>query len=207
MKTDWEKYWERYDDFFWRLGVWRKRAVYSHLLKNVNLSSPKILELGSGSGVNSLNIAEILGARKITLVDFQDKAIEISKKLVKESNIKPHVNFLKKDVRHLNLNEKFDIVHSDGLIEHFYGEERLSVFKKHVQFCKKSGFVIIVVPCKSVQYNMLKTGYKIFGRWVFMEEPFTKEELYGLCERSNLEIVREYTSPFLHKVGILANRL
>lgn len=207
MKTDWEEYWGRYGDFFWKLGVWRKKAVYKHLLKNVGLKNPKILELGSGSGTNSLTVARTLNAKEITLVDFSEKALPISKRLVEESGMGLSVKYLKKDVRRLYLKQKFDIVHSDGLIEHFYGKDMISVFKKHVDFCKDDGFVIIIVPYKSVQYSLLKLVYSILGRWIFDEEPLSRKELYRLFEKFNLEILREYTSPFLHKIGILARKV
>lgn len=206
MKTDWTKYWDRYGDFFWGFGVWRKKAAYKSLLKNVNLNNPKILELGAGSGVNSLTVAEILKAKKITLVDFNERALEISKKLVEDSNLDLQAKFIKKDVLDLKLNEKFDIVHSDGLVEHFYGKDRVAVFKKHIDFCKKGGLIIIIVPYKSVQYSSLIFAYKVLGRWIFDEEPLSRPELYGLCKKFNLEILREYTSPFLHKIGILAKK-
>lgn len=45
--------------------------TYKKLLKDVYLNkNPKILELGSGSGINSMLISKILKANKITLVDF-----------------------------------------------------------------------------------------------------------------------------------------
>lgn len=211
MEIDWTKYWDRYGDFFWMLGVWRKKAVYNYLLRDVDLKNTKILELGSGSGINSLTVAKILNGDRITLVDFNERAIEISKKLIEESDAQSdtslHVKYLKKDVLKLKLDEKFDVVHSDGLVEHFYGKDRISVFKKHVDFCKTGGFIIIIAPYKSFQYTLLKASYKMLGRWIFDEEPLTKQELYRLCERLNLDILSEYTSPFLHKIGILAKKL
>ena len=122
MKTDWVSYWKNYS-LFEKLWVCRITRAYKKLLNNVKINNVKILELGSGSGINSLIIAKKLKANKITLVDFNEKAIEISKEKFKNSSL--NVKFLKRDILNLILKEKFDIIHSEGLIEHFYGNERL----------------------------------------------------------------------------------
>lgn len=207
MKTDWTKHWkENYGNFSWKIWGWIINRAYKNLLKNVNLSDPKILELGSGSGINSLTISKILKAKEITLVDFNKKALEISKKLIKDSNLGLNVKYLYKNIFDLSLNEKFNIVHSEGLIEHFYGKNRLEVFGKHVEFCKEGGFIIIFVPYKSIQYNLFKWFCKKFNKWIWDEEAFSKQELYGLCKHFNLQILKEYTSPLLHQIGILARK-
>ena len=152
MVMDWTKHWEKnYGNFFWRAWVLAITRAYKKLLKNINLNDAKILELGSGSGKNSSTIAKILKTKRITLVDFNEKALEISKELIGNSNSDLDVKYLKRNILDLNLNEKFDIVHSEGLVEHFYGKSRVEVFKKHVDFCKRDGVIIIFVPYKSLR--------------------------------------------------------
>lgn len=130
METDWTKHWKNnYGNFIWKIWVRRITSAYKTLLKQVNVNNPKILELGSGSGANSLAIAKLLKAKDITLVDYNSYALEISKRLFKESNVDFNVTYLNSNITDVNINEQFDIVHSEGLIEHFYGEERVAVFK------------------------------------------------------------------------------
>lgn len=204
METDWTKHWENnYGNFIWKIWVRRITRAYKKLLKHVSLNNPKILELGSGSGANSLAIAKILKAKDITLVDYNSHALEISKRLFKESNVDFNVTYLNSNILDVHLNEKFDIIHSEGLIEHFYGEERVAVFKKHASFCKKGGFIIIFVPYKSFQYNLFKWVCRRFNRWIWDEQPFSQQELFELCKQHDLKIVKKYTSPTIHQIGIL----
>jgi 2-polyprenyl-3-methyl-5-hydroxy-6-metoxy-1,4-benzoquinol methylase len=204
MKTNWTKYWKKYETLAVQSKIWRVKRAYKNLMKDISLKSPKILELGSGSGINSLLMARILDAKEITLVDSNKEAIEISKKLFENSDL--DVKYLRRDVLSLDLNEKFDIVHSEGLNEHFYGDDRMAIFKKHVDLCKKEGFIIIFVPYESVQYTLFKWCYLGLNKWVYDEEPFSKQELHELCEQFGLKIQKEFTNPLLHEIGILAKK-
>ena len=181
--------------------------AYKKLLKNVYVNkNPKILELGSGSGINSMLISRVLKANQITLVDFNQKAFEINRKIIKCSGLKLHMRYISRNILDLNLNERFDIVHSEGLIEHFYGKNRTTVFKKHVALCKEGGFIIILVPYKGIPYTLNKWIYKIFNKWIWDEEPFSKQELHKLCKRFNLQIQKELAFPLIHQIGVLARK-
>lgn len=205
MKTNWTKHWKQnYDNFFWKTWEWRITSAYKKLLKNVKLNNVKILELGSGSGVNSLKLANVFKSKEITLVDSNKKALEISKKTFRNSNL--NVNYLEKDILKLDLKEKFDIVHSEGLIEHFYGKERIAAFKKHIDFCKKGGFIIIFAPHENINYKIFRILYKKINKWIWDEKPLTKEQLHGLCKQFDIKIIREYSSPLIHEIGLLLKR-
>jgi 2-polyprenyl-3-methyl-5-hydroxy-6-metoxy-1,4-benzoquinol methylase len=207
MVMDWTKHWEKnYGNFFWRAWVLAIARAYKKLLKNINLNDAKILELGSGSGNNSLTIARVLKTKRVTLVDSNEKALEISRELIKNSDSDLDVSYLKRNILDLSLNERYDIVHSEGLVEHFYGKSRLAVFKKHIDFCKQGGIIIIFVPCKSLRYSLFRWFCKKFNKWIWDEEPLSRQELYGLCRQFNLRILKEYTSPLIHQIGILIKR-
>jgi ubiquinone/menaquinone biosynthesis C-methylase UbiE len=205
LKTDWAEHWKKYNNFIWQIGSWRARQAYKRLLKYANFKNPTIIELGSGSGKNSLFLANTLESPEVVLVDFNDVSLKISKDFFQDSGIE--VKFLKEDVLKLNLNDqKWDLVHSEGLIEHFFGEDRASVFKKHVDFCKDNGFVIIFVPCHNLRYALFKKAYeKIIGEWIYDEQEYTKEELRGLCRQFNLRILKEIY--LLHEIGIIAKKI
>jgi 2-polyprenyl-3-methyl-5-hydroxy-6-metoxy-1,4-benzoquinol methylase len=206
MATDWAKHWRRgYGDVVWKTWVMRLRRAYTHLLHAVTASNPSILELGAGSGQNSLMVAEILQAREITLVDFNEEALAICRETFRG---KPFtVNYVKNDILDLELSATFDLVHSEGLIEHFYETERERVFRRHVELCEPNGFIIILVPFESLQYDAFKWVYRRMNRWIYEDEQiFTRDELYALCRRFNLTVLREYTSPLIHEIGIVARR-
>jgi len=202
MQTDWTKHWDVFNSVSWKFWDWRISHVYKKLLKNVKMKNVKILELGSGSGINSLNLAKTFKADEITLVDFNEKALNISKDVFKDSNVK--IRFLKRDVLNLNLKEKFDIVHSEGLVEHFYGKDRIKIFKKHAEFCKKNGLIIIFAPHENFNYYVFKKIYKMANKWTWDEKPVTRDEIKEICDSIKLKIIKEYSSPFfIHEIGVL----
>lgn len=203
MKTDWTDFWRKnYGGLLWETWKWRIARGYKGLLKATDLTNPKILELGSGSGINSLAMAKILNAKGITLVDFNEKALKTSRKVFKNAGF--DVRYLNEDVVKLNLKEKFDLVHSEGLVEHFYGRNRKLAFKKHSDMSK--GFVIIFVPFRSAQYDIFRWFWARLGKWIWDEKIFSKEELYELSKSLNLEIIKSYNSPLIHETGILMKK-
>lgn len=206
MKAEeWTKHWEsEYGNANWKVWVRMLAKSYKELLKDVRVKNPKILEMGSGSGINSLLLSDYLKCGDITLVDFNKKAMEISKKLSWNSGIK--VKQIHADVLKLGTKEKFDIVHSEGLLEHFYGKERLAVLKKHIDCCRKGGYVAIFVPRKSVQYSLFRWGVTKLGRWIWDEEPLSVAEMRKMCEQLGQKIIKIYKPLFMYQAGFLIRK-
>lgn len=207
-QTNWEKQWSEWDKFYHSptrlLFDWILTRTFQKLLKNVNIKESKILALGSGTGNTALIIAKIIKAREIVFVDRERKAFEISQRLLRDSGLPVKARFLQQDIFKLSLEEKFAIVHSEGLIEHFYGDKRILAFKKHIDFCQEGGVIVIFVPFKGVVYRLLTWFLGRLNKWPYIEEPFSKEEIHKLCQRFNLEILKETTLFF--ELGILAKK-
>lgn len=207
-ETDWEKQWSEWEKFYNSptrlLFDWILNRTFKKLLSNIEFKDCKILGLGSGTGNTTLIIAKIVKAKEIVFVDREKKALEISKRLLRNSGLQLKARFLQRDILDLNLNEKFDAVHSEGLIEHFYRNERITVFKRHVDFCKEGGLIVIFVPFKSMAYRLLTWALGRLNKWPYIEEPFSKEEIHKLCQRFGLEILKEITLFF--ELGILAKK-
>ena len=204
METDWTEHWNMNNGISWDMWTWRIAHAYKKLLKNIKLNDVRILELGSGSGTNSLELAKIFNVKEITLVDSNEKALEVSKKTFRNSGL--NVNYLKRDVLKLNLKEKFDIVHSEGLIEHFYDKKRSLIFKKHIDMCNKGGLMLIFAPYENINYKIFRLIYKTINKWIWDEIPVSREQLHNLCNEFRLRILNEYSSPLIHEIGILLKR-
>ncbi|MDI6640422.1 MAG: class I SAM-dependent methyltransferase, partial [Methanocellales archaeon] len=110
--------------------------------------------------------------------------------------------FLLEDIFRLNEKEKYDLVFSDGLIEHFSGKRRRDAFKKHVDAAKKGGYIMIFVPKSNALYWIVRTFLKKIGAWMFTEEPFTEKELTTLCDEHDLKVIKMQT--WLTDLGVLA---
>jgi len=205
MGTDWDRHWNGNGKFLWGGWNWAIARAYKKILKSLPLNEFSLLELGAGSGANSLTVSKVLNPAEVTLVDFNHKALDICKKTFVDGDVS--VNYVYEDILKFNSDKKFDVVHSEGLIEHFYGKDRLTVFQKHADLCRENGYVIIFVPYESLSYTGFEVFCKICGVWRWDEKIFTRQEVYDLCKQSNLKVVKEYTSPFIHEIGILAQKV
>lgn len=206
----WDNLWtNKLTSFYARFSVSRpfenfiRGQVYfkpiDKLLDNFSLKGKEILELGSGTGSNSLYLAQSHNAKSVTLVDFSEKALD----RVKTELFSCPVAKIQEDLLKFSPQKHYDFVHSTGLIEHFTGEERLRTIKKHAQCVCSGGLVMIWVPIYSPVFKVIKRINHHLG---IREIPFTKEELKSLCQKSGLKILREGKAVFGALYGILAKK-
>ncbi|MDO8626919.1 MAG: class I SAM-dependent methyltransferase, partial [Candidatus Diapherotrites archaeon] len=176
-------------DFFWRYK--RMQA----LLKDANLQNAKIIELGSGSGVMSLKLSKEFNA-EITLVDNSENALLFAQKIAKEVyGIKEKkIEYIQKDLFKLKDSKKFDLVHSQGLIEHFDPADK--IIEKHIDLAKKNGYVLILAPRSSPAYRAVRKVIEfVYGKWPFgFEKPVEKKFVEQVFQQNNVELLcyKEY---------------
>jgi cyclopropane fatty-acyl-phospholipid synthase-like methyltransferase len=205
-KSDWSKVWDskivKLQDLFWRPIIW---ITYKRFIRNLNLSNnSKILELGCGIGRNSLKISKIYDC-KVTLVDNCETALKRAKFTFQKNNTK--ANFINKDIFKLKLKEEFDLVFSEGLIEHYTGKDRRMIFKIHKNLTKKEGHVLILAPHLTKTYRFFKSFYKSLKLWRYKELPFSEKEIIDLCKGNNLKIIKILKPFFGSWIAVLAQRV
>jgi len=142
----------------------------------------KVIEVGAGSGTNSILFAK-RGA-KVTILDYSKQALKRSKEFFKRNNCK--AEFILADALKLpeNLKGKYDIAMSFGLAEHFKDTERVKVIKSHIDLIKPKGIVLISVPNKiNPPYRIHKFIMAALGVWKFGEEyPFSRQEFKKISQ-------------------------
>jgi release factor glutamine methyltransferase len=62
------------------------------------IDNPKVIEIGTGSGIISIMLAILIEDIKIIAVDINDKAIELAKLNAKKHNVEDKITFLKSDL-------------------------------------------------------------------------------------------------------------
>jgi 2-polyprenyl-3-methyl-5-hydroxy-6-metoxy-1,4-benzoquinol methylase len=169
------------------------------LLKNISLRGKNIIELGSGTGSNSLHLARTHSVKEVTLVDFSEKALA----RIKADYFPCPMNKINKDIFEISSRKEYDFVHSTGLIEHFKGEERFLAVKKHTDFIRDGGLVMIWVPVFSKAFKPIEKINKILG---IKEQPFTRDELRFIFKESGLEIINEGKTVFGALFGVLGRK-
>lgn len=189
--TDWKEFWAAYSPMkmvFWKIYERYRSSAYTRILEKIDLKGKTITELGGGSGY-LLGLISIRKNANPRVIDNSKEAYEFYKK----SGAKLGVKFLLGDMfRHVG---KYDVVMSDGLVEHFHKKERAKTIALHKKLMKRSGFCIIFVPKNTwLVRNVfaLKNGY---------EKKFFPDELKGEAEKAGLKVVDSISD--MHMTGVL----
>ena len=201
-------------DSFWKMSVFQTPGTgrienfyrtiiyfraYERLLNGVNLQGKSILELGSGTGNNSLYLAKKHGAALVSLLDFSAQGLA----KVAKDQFPCKVQTIQDDLVSHRPPRAYDTVHSTGLVEHFEDEARLAVVQKHAECAKEGGYVMIWVPVRSFAFAFIGRFNILLG---IEEIPFTEEEMRGLFTASGLRIVNETHTAFGALFGILGQK-
>jgi len=183
----WQTFWKKNQKSEWTQEDVLEDNKLKYISKKIetffvmNIKDLDIIEIGAGRGLCSYYFGNV-GA-EVTLLDNSAEA----KKLAKEFWGKIAHNFVVENL--FEYSGKFDVCISVGVCEHFEGEMRIEVLKKHIGLLNKRGIAIIGVPYKySPFYRMSKFIAERLGLWNFGKEiPYSKKEFKNFCEEHNLE--------------------
>jgi SAM-dependent methyltransferase len=100
---------------------------------------PLILDIGCGSGAQTLSLAENTYGL-ITAVDNHGPFLEQLRKKAKQQGLDSQIKILHADMNHLDLKQKFDLIWSEGSIFIIGFEKGLREWKK---FLKPGGFMAV----------------------------------------------------------------
>ena len=162
-----------------------------------SLVGREVIEVGSGMGINGLCMA-IRGA-KVSVLDVDATALQRASELFALFHVTPHL--IQQDLfssPDSTLENRFDVVMSFGLAEHFIGSERELCIQRHFGLARPGGIVIISVPNWSsfvVRFDTAllslarrwRWGWQRFSRrktldWE-IEVPFTRDELQSFGKK------------------------
>ncbi|MHA1967546.1 MAG: class I SAM-dependent methyltransferase [Candidatus Hodarchaeales archaeon] len=185
--ADWESYALNTFSGFIRahyfFTVWRN---YKLLLHNLSIQPGKLLEMGSSTGQISLRLSKKYDLEP-TLVDSSNIALKHAENLYRRYNIS--VNISCQNILDLFLEERFDVVHSHGLLEHFKDEKQEIAFHNHVKYTAPGGWVICWVPTPDLFYRINRWYLEHTGQWIFgYEQPLSLSNLISFFRNSNLQI-------------------
>jgi len=204
---DWDRLWHR-DPLSWvRPGTREKLGARQHyvdwvtqLLGGIDCTGFSSAELGCGTGLVTCGLQDQRGFSSGVLVDFSREAVKIAAHNVRGRNIRVVHN----DVLAWQTEERFDLVYSIGLIEHFLGDALEAIVHKHASLLKPGGYAIIIVPQRSLLWPVLRLLNTAQG---IREEPLRGRNLVALCEKVGLKVVRLKRFLLGISIGIVAQRL
>ena len=186
--TNWDRYYKRIKiSQIVSPVIWK---AYADLLRGIHFQEPiKIIELGCGTAYNTLQMTKSFQVDKITLVDSNSKALDVAEK--KFSRLKCEKEFLLQDLFSLDLSEKYDIAHSQGLLEHYTLKQKRRLIRLHKELLTANGVTIIIVPTPSLAYKLWRGTQEVMRLWLYPDETAIPEaEFKAELEYSGLQILK-----------------
>jgi tRNA (cmo5U34)-methyltransferase len=114
-------------DEYYRLGV--DALAYQG-------DSPRVLDLGGGTGLSTAFLLERYPNARVTLLDFSDEMLAVARERFKD---KPHVDFAVGDYRVFSPSGDFDIIISGLSIHHLAAGEKRALAAKIYGLLRPSG--------------------------------------------------------------------
>lgn len=145
QKEEWQNIWTRRG---WLTVIINTgRSVYNwffrHYLRKFISKDTRFLEIGCGTANLSLSLTGEI--KELVGVDIAETAIELSNKHARELGVE-NSRFKLGDCLNLPYRDEFDVVWSQGLIEHFEHPEE--AVREHYKACKPRGITLISIPYK-----------------------------------------------------------
>lgn len=164
------------------------RALMKQLLEGLEIHEPKVLELGAATGLLTRFLVNQYGGRGV-LVDNNQDSYESFLTINNKDEYK-NIDYVLKDLFQLQLEEKFDLVCSFGLIEHF--QDKKPVMDAHKKFVEEDGYVLILVPQDTLLSRVFfevhpeqNLGYR---------ELLTEKEVKRILKESGIDVIKMASS-------------
>lgn len=187
-KADWDNFWKSKSDVH---SVYSNAdRVLRHLAAVTDLKGKYVLEVGAGTGRDSLGLVK-LGA-EVFLLDYVASSLAIVRALSREEGIQAHL--VQGNAFVLPFPDlAFDVVFHQGLLEHFRAEEARELLSENVRVLKRGGYLLVDVPQRYHVYTIIKHILILLGRWFAgWEREFSVRELERDLRDHGLTLVRTY---------------
>jgi len=185
-KEHWEKYWQELDDVE---GTYSNEGrIVSELLREGRPEGKMILEVGAGSGRDSVGLS--LAGGKVVVLDYVTESLEKIRAVASARN--SELMYVCGDALESPFaGESFDIVFHQGLMEHF--RDPAALLEENRRILKSGGILLVDVPQRYHPYTVLKHVLIAAGKWFAgWETEFSAGQLRKLLQVNGFEVNRLY---------------
>ena len=164
------------------------RKAYQMLPK---LAKPRVLDVGCGSGVPTMELARLSDGQIIGL-DINQSLLDKLKRKIEEAGFSNRVKTLECSMFEMDFpDESFDIIWAEGSISRIGFEKGLREWRR---FLKPGGFLVVHDEIKSTTNKLeqiVDGGYKLLGYFSLPEDAWWIE-YYGPLEKRIQELRMKY---------------
>jgi cyclopropane fatty-acyl-phospholipid synthase-like methyltransferase len=152
-----------------------------------------VLELGGGNSCFLDGLMQAFPLAPYTILDNSPEGMRLARERFGPA-YGDRVAYLTDDVFAAQVERRFDLVFSVGLIEHFDDRAMTKLIGLHREWATDDGLVLIAVPTPTIFYRIVRTSAEVLGIWKFPDEhPVPRAKLAALMREQGMEIVFERT--------------
>jgi ubiquinone/menaquinone biosynthesis C-methylase UbiE len=174
-----------------------KLNIHDSLVKTIlsTLNTGNVLEIGAQSGIDAEFLAS--SGLNVTAMDYSDVAIRLLRG-------RRGIEICKADALSMPFSDNsFDLVYSQGLLEHFREPQLTKLMKEQKRVVKDGGHVLIDVPnsrsLPTVVYKQLRMA---LDRWIVpWETQFSSSGLRRLGEKHDFFFEKMYSYGYIPLIG------
>jgi len=176
---------------FWRwVNTTFRKAVFERYTITFeqagDVTGKKILDVGCGSGVYSVDFAR-RGARRVVGVDFSENMLELARQEAEQHRVADRCEFIQADFLEVQLEDKFDISIAMGVFD--YVPDQVAFLRRMVALA--TGKVIVAFPSHSLlREPARRLRYKLAGKGdMYLYGRDDVERIAGEAGLRNREII------------------
>ena len=159
---------------------------YQTAVENLQFSSstPKLLDLGAGTGLFSQKVLEAYPTAEIELIDLSDQMLEVAKQ--RFSGLE-NISITQADYTQINPSEKYDAIISSLSIHHLTDEDKQTLYRNIWTWLKPGG-IFINADQVLARNTYLEALYSRQWKAKVESTDLSKEAIKAAYGRVNLDI-------------------
>jgi SAM-dependent methyltransferase len=189
--NDWNQFWNRPASKQFSRISWSKRRIIN-ILNPYAIEKKLALDAGCGSGFFSRYFCD-RGMETIA-ADYSQGALDMAREVTDGRCRLFKADFLNERLD-AKLESRFDLIFSDGLLEHFTNLQQDVIVKNWASVLSNSGVMVTFVPNRFSPWELIRPLY-MPG---IEEKPFILKELMDVHTRNGLKVIAKggvNTMPF-----------
>jgi SAM-dependent methyltransferase len=185
-RAHWSAFWAGHQDIDQVYS--NEGRIPAELARVRPLAGARVLEVGAGSGRDSLLLAQA-GAKPVTL-DYTREALHIIQRLARREGVA--IDLVCADCTRMPFRTgAFDVVFHQGLMEHFRDPSPL--LQENHRVLKQGAHLLVDVPQRYHAYTVMKHILIALGRWFAgWETEYSIGQLERLVERHGFRVRHAY---------------